>query len=40
MMDHKGPYLLEICVETEENIFPMIPAGAGVSEILLGKNEN
>jgi len=31
----KGPYLLEIIVEKEDNIFPMVPAGASVSDILL-----
>ena len=30
-----GPYLLEVCVEREDNIFPMIPAGAGIQEIRL-----
>jgi acetolactate synthase-1/2/3 large subunit len=35
MVDAKGPYLLEIMVEKEDNIFPMVPAGASVSEILL-----
>ncbi len=30
------PYLLEVAVEKEANIFPMIPPGAGVAEILLG----
>lgn len=32
---HKGPYLLEFVVETEANIFPMIPAGAAVDEVRL-----
>jgi acetolactate synthase-1/2/3 large subunit len=35
MLDAKGPYLLEIFVEKEDNIFPMVPAGASVSDILL-----
>ena len=30
-----GPYLLDIAVEKEENIFPMVPSGACVSEIRL-----
>ena len=29
------PYLLEILVEREENVFPMVPTGASVSEIRL-----
>lgn len=32
---HKGPYLLEFVVETEANIFPIMPAGAAVDEIRL-----
>lgn len=40
MLDHEGSYLLEIAVESEENIFPMIPSGAAVSDILLGKENN
>ena len=29
------PYLLEVIVEKEENVFPMVPTGAGVGEIRL-----
>ena len=32
---HEGPILLEVEVEREENVFPMVPAGASVSEIRL-----
>jgi len=35
MMAHDGPYFLEVCVEKEANVFPMIPTGASVSEIRL-----
>jgi len=35
MIDHKGPYVLEVVVEKEDNVFPMVPAGASVSEIIL-----
>ena len=35
MIDHKGPYLLEVTIEKEDNVFPMIPTGASVSEIKL-----
>ena len=35
MLNHKGSYLLEIMVEKEGNVFPMVPTGASVSEILL-----
>ena len=32
---HKGPILLEAVVEKEENVFPMVPSGASVSQIRL-----
>ena len=35
MMDSSQPYFLEICVEKEDNVFPMIPSGASVSDIRL-----
>jgi acetolactate synthase-1/2/3 large subunit len=35
MLDHAGPYLLEVKVGCEDNVFPMIPAGASVSEMRL-----
>jgi acetolactate synthase I/II/III large subunit len=35
MLDHDGPYLLEVVVEKEENVFPMVPAGASISNIRL-----
>ena len=35
MIDHDGPYLLEVVIEKEDNVFPMVPTGASVSEILL-----
>nr|WP_089684728.1 biosynthetic-type acetolactate synthase large subunit [Catalinimonas alkaloidigena] len=35
MLDHNGPYLLEVVVEQEENVFPMVPTGASVVDILL-----
>jgi acetolactate synthase-1/2/3 large subunit len=35
MVNHKGPYLLEVVVEKEENVFPMVPSGASVSSIRL-----
>lgn len=31
MLAHQGPYLLEVVVEKEGNVFPMIPAGASVT---------
>lgn len=35
MLDATTPYFMEVVVEKEDNVFPMVPAGAGVSEILL-----
>ncbi len=35
MIAHEGPYFLEVKVEKEDNVFPMIPSGASVSEIRL-----
>jgi acetolactate synthase-1/2/3 large subunit len=35
MLDHDGPYLLEVLVGKEHNVFPMVPQGCSVSEIRL-----
>lgn len=35
MMTSEEAYFLEVCVEKEDNVFPMIPSGASVSEIRL-----
>ena len=35
MLAYEGPFLLHVMVEKEENVFPMVPAGASVSEIVL-----
>lgn len=35
MIASKEAYFLEVCVEKEDNVFPMIPSGASVSEIRL-----
>jgi acetolactate synthase-1/2/3 large subunit len=39
MLDHKGSYLLEVMVGKENNVFPMVPQGRGVAEIILSKEE-
>src|SRR5665647_557616 len=39
MIDHDGPYLLEVMIEKEDNIFPMVPAGKSVSQIILSADE-
>ncbi|AWW31491.1 biosynthetic-type acetolactate synthase large subunit [Echinicola strongylocentroti] len=35
MMIHEGPYFLEVVVEKEDNVFPMIPTGCSVEEVRL-----
>tara|TARA_B100001093_G_scaffold170212_1_gene162970 strand:+ start:1457 stop:3151 length:1695 start_codon:yes stop_codon:yes gene_type:complete len=35
MIKSDKPYFLEVCVEKEANVFPMIPSGASVSDIRL-----
>ncbi|MFD2827696.1 biosynthetic-type acetolactate synthase large subunit [Leeuwenhoekiella polynyae] len=35
MLTAEGPYFLEVKVEKEDNVFPMIPTGASVSDIRL-----
>ncbi|MDA9335074.1 biosynthetic-type acetolactate synthase large subunit [Flavobacteriaceae bacterium] len=35
MIDSNEPYFLEVCVEKENNVFPMVPSGASVSDIRL-----
>jgi len=35
MILSKKPYFLEVCVEKEDNVFPMIPSGSSVSDIRL-----
>lgn len=34
-LNHDGSYFLEVMVGKENNVFPMVPSGAGVSEIRL-----
>ncbi len=38
-MNCSGPFMIEFLVETEENVFPMVPAGGSNSEMLLGQPE-
>ncbi|MBD0367619.1 MAG: biosynthetic-type acetolactate synthase large subunit [Flavisolibacter sp.] len=35
MLEHEGPYLLEVMVGKENNVFPMVPQGCSVAEIRL-----
>jgi len=36
MLEHKGAYLLEVVVETKGMVYPMVPAGGTVTNIMLG----
>lgn len=35
MINHPGPYLLEVVIEKEDNVFPMVASGSSVSEVML-----
>jgi len=39
MLEHEGCYLLEVMVGKENNVFPMVPQGRGVAEIVLSSEE-
>lgn len=39
MLDNDGSFLLEIMVGKENNVFPMVPQGRGVAEIVLSKDD-
>jgi acetolactate synthase-1/2/3 large subunit len=39
MSDPKEPYLLDIIVRTEENVYPMIPAGATYRDIIMSDDD-
>lgn len=39
MMEHEGPVLADIWVDREENVYPMIPAGAAHHELILSAAE-
>ncbi|RAO98684.1 acetolactate synthase catalytic subunit [Petrotoga sp. 9PW.55.5.1] len=39
MLNHNGPVLLEVAIPLEENVFPMVPEGASIKEILEPKNK-
>ena len=38
MVNYQGPYLLEVKVEPHTLVYPMIPAGSPISNIILGKD--
>jgi len=33
-MEHQGPFLVDFIVEPEENVYPMVPPGASLAEVL------
>ncbi len=33
-MEHEGPFLIDFVVEPEENVYPMVPPGAALAEII------
>ncbi|MDN5347594.1 MAG: acetolactate synthase large subunit [Clostridia bacterium] len=35
-LDHKGPYLVDIWVDREENVYPMVPPGGTLNKMVLG----
>ena len=39
MIAHQGPYVLEVKVEQNGLVYPMIPAGSPISNIMMGKNK-
>ncbi|OAV45914.1 acetolactate synthase, large subunit, biosynthetic type [Lewinella sp. 4G2] len=39
MLAHDGPYLLHVHTVKEDNVFPMVPSGKGVHEVVLGPEE-
>ena len=39
MLDHDGPFILDVLIERHENCFPMIPSGKPHNEMLLGEAE-
>ena len=39
MLMHKGPVIADIWVDQNENVYPMIPAGAAHNELVLGPEE-
>ena len=39
MLKYEGPVIADICVEKEENCFPMIPSGSAHYEMILSKED-
>lgn len=39
MLNHKGTYLLDVQVETKGLVYPMVPAGASITDMLLSEEK-
>ena len=39
MLAHDGPYLLHLHTVKEDNVFPMVPSGKAISEVILGPED-
>jgi acetolactate synthase-1/2/3 large subunit len=39
MIDEPGPFLLNVMVTREENVYPMVPAGGALDEMILGSQK-
>jgi len=37
-LSHDGPFVLDFRIEREENVFPMVPAGAAINEMIGVRN--
>ncbi len=37
---HRGPIILDVVVEPQENVFPMVPAGQSLSDVILEKPQS
>jgi len=34
VMEHQGPFMIDFMIEPEENVYPMVPPGASLAEVL------
>ena len=34
-LEHPGPYLIDFRIESEENVFPMVPPGSSLSDMIV-----
>ena len=38
-MEHQGPFIIDFLIEPEENVYPMVPPGAALAEVLEAPKE-